>query len=131
MSLANSRSVFKLPQKEWWILISLDGQWGYEQENRFIAFTSPLTCIPLLPLLELSYPEAVASIQQGLNQAGVNLNLLSTFPFNHTLQLALNWNTEYWPSLAVKWLENGYPISEEFVNRSEERRVGKECRSRW
>jgi hypothetical protein len=116
MSIASYHSIFKLPQKEWWVLLSLDNQWGYEKESRFISFTSPPACIPLLPLLELSYPEAVTSIQQSLNQAGVNLNLLNTFPFNDILYLALNWETEYWASLAVKWLENGYPVSEEFVS---------------
>jgi hypothetical protein len=117
MSLVDYRAIFQLPQKEWWVLLSLDNQWGYEKENRFVAFTSPPACIPLLPLLELSYSESVTSIQHGLDQAGVNPNLLSTFPFNHILYLALNWEREYWAALAVKWLEDGYPISEEFLDR--------------
>lgn len=116
MTTSGYHSIFQLPQKKWWVLLSLDNQWGYEKENEFIALTSLPVCIPLLPLLELSHPEAVTSIQQGLHQAGVNLNLLSTFPFNYILQLALSWSTDYWPSLAVKWLEHGYPISEELVN---------------
>jgi hypothetical protein len=73
-------------------------------------------CIPLLPLLELSHTEAVSLIRQGLKQAEVDLNLLDSFPFDHTLYLALDWETGYWASLAVKWLEEGYPGSEKFID---------------
>lgn len=116
MSISNHNPIFKVPQKAWWVLLSLDYRWGYEKEDEFISFSSPSVCIPLLPLLELSYPEAVILVQQGLNQAGADLNLLSIFPFNDLLHLALNWETDYWVSLAVRWLENGYPISEELVD---------------
>ena len=40
-------------------------------------------------------------------------------PANELLLGALNWPTDYWPSLAVLWLEQGAPIDPAIANRLE------------
>jgi hypothetical protein len=112
--------ICRIPNKEWWILLSPDLEWGFEKEEVFIAFESPETCIPLLPLLELTYTASCNIVYEGLQRASCHRELSRKFPFSNILQLALNWKTEYWPSLAVNWLESGYPISVELLNCLEE-----------
>lgn len=108
--------VFRIPDKEWWILLSPNLEWGLEKEEEFREFAVPETCMSLLPLLELTYTTSCNMIYEGLQQASLGRELLQTFPFSNVLQLALNWKTEYWASLAVKWLESGYPISVELLS---------------
>lgn len=71
--------------------------------------------MPLLPLLERSYSEAVELIQAKLREAGKAENLTEAFPFDLLMQCALTWETSYWPSLAVQWLEADYPLSDQSV----------------
>ncbi len=111
----NCHCVFRIPNKHWWVLLSPTSEWGFEKEAEFIPFTAPEACMPLLPLLELTYEASCDLIREGLQQSTGDRLMLETFPFSNILQLALKWDTEYWPSLAVQWLESGYPISAELL----------------
>ena len=109
--------VFSIPGKSWWVVLLLpQNVWGMEKEDRFVEFTTPNQCMPLLPMLEFTYSQALEMIRQGIQQTDVSPKLLEDFPFDNILYLALTWPTHYWPSLAVTWLEEGYPISEELIN---------------
>lgn len=114
--------VFRLPDKEWWILCSSEQKWGYARQEHFVAFGTPIDCMPLLPMLEGSYAQAVALVLDGLKYAGLPSNQLNSFPFQEMVHLALSWETEYWVALGVKWLETGYPLSNDLS--AQVRKVG-------
>ena len=116
--------VFQMPGKEWFVLLGADNQWGFEREGQFLPFTTSSSCMPLLPLLEKPYAEVVELIQAKLREAGKAENLTEAFPFDLLIQRALTWETSYWPSLAVRWLETDYPLSDQTV--IDLRRIGKD-----
>lgn len=106
--------VFSIHGQNWSVLLSRDNQWGFEYEGEFRSFETPAGCLPLLPLLEISYSQAIEVVRAGLRQAGVDGLGVESFPFEQLMQRALTWETSYWPTLAVEWLENGYPLSNQF-----------------
>jgi hypothetical protein len=55
----------------------------------------------LLPLLERPYRQIAAAVAA---------ETLSAPPWDELLAFALGWPTEYWPGLALAWLEDGYPL---------------------
>ncbi len=61
----------------------------------------------LLPILEQPYRQVEAAIEE-LDQAE-----LQGPPWARLLRFALEWPTEYWPGLALGWLEDGCPAAEE------------------
>jgi hypothetical protein len=107
--------VFQMPDKAWLVLLGADNQWGFEHEGRFLQFITASSCMPLLPMLERSYSEAIELIRAKLRETGKDENLIETFPFDLLIQRALTWETSYWPLLAVQWLEAGYPLSDQFI----------------
>ncbi len=107
--------VFRLPGKVWGILLSESFEWGLCQEGRFRPFATPKDCMPLLPLLELAYTEVEALIGRGLEQVRRSPARSMSFPYDDLLHLALSWPSDYWPSLAIRWFEEGYPISERLL----------------
>ncbi len=116
MDINKCTQVFHVSKKKWWVLLTQDGKWGFEKEAKFVEFTTPSMCIPLLPLLELPRSEAVELVCEELKRISVDPEVANSFPFYNIVHLALCWKTDYWPMLAVDWLESGYPISEEFVD---------------
>jgi hypothetical protein len=112
-SASNYLPIFQIPSKESFVSLGTDNQWGLEHEGRFLSFTTPSNCMPLLPMLESPYSEVVELIHAKLHEAGKDEHLIETFPFDLLIQSALTWETSYWPLLAVQWLEAGYPVSDE------------------
>ena len=55
----------------------------------------------LLPLLERPFRQVVEQTPSGCAGA----------PWDELVVFALEWPTEYWPGLALGWLESGYPLS--------------------
>lgn len=107
--------IFQMPGKAWFVLLAADNPWGCEHEGRFLPFTTPSNCMPLLPLLERPYSEVAELIQIKLGEAAKDVNLIETFPFDLLIHHALTWETPYWPLLAVQWLEAGCPLSDQSV----------------
>ena len=105
-----------MPRKNWALLLTSENEWGFEIREQFHPAKTSHDCMPLLPILEGSYVDAVAVIQAGLTAIGADLNLIKTFPFDQIIQRALIWENSYWPTLAVQWLENGYPVAEQFLD---------------
>ena len=111
LSLDKCVRVFQIPGKNWFVLLSSDNQWGLEHEGRFLPFSTPSSCMPLLPMLVWSHSEMLNLIKTKLQEA----HLVEAFPFDLLIQRALTWGDSYWPLLAVQWLENGYPHSESIL----------------
>jgi len=106
------REVFRLPEKRFAVLLSLESVRGIEQQGMFHPLTTPDRCIPLLPMLELSYEQAMSRIREELQKIDRDPQFAAHFPFDLVIMCALTWPTDYWPSLAIQWFEAGYPISE-------------------
>jgi hypothetical protein len=107
--------VFRIPGKNWFVLLSPDNQWGFEHEGKFLPFATPSSCMPLLPMLDRPHSEMADLIKAKLHETGRGDKLIETFPFDFLIQCALTQETSYWPMLAVQWLENGYPLSESIL----------------
>lgn len=108
--------VFRLPGKNWFVLLSPDNQWGLEHEGKFLPFTTPSSCMPLLLMLDRPHSEMVDLIKARLHETGRGDGLIETFPFDFLIQCALTQGNSYWPMLAVQWLENGYPRSDQMIS---------------
>ena len=109
------QQAFRMPKKNWWVLLSPDGTWGYERQGCFVPFDTLSSCMPLLPLLEISCSEVLELVGTGLEQAGIDGSLFHSFPLESVISLALQWKTDYWTQLALEWLEGGYPLSSDYV----------------
>ena len=99
--------VLRLPGKSWFIQFEQSRGWGCATQDGQLWFEEKKNFIPLLPLLEQSWPRASASVSSACQAAHIQ----AEFPFEQLVQAALAWPTEYWPSLAVEWFEQGFPIS--------------------
>ena len=101
--------VFRIPGKEWFVRHSVEHGWGCPSGDGPFWFSEKGNFMPLLPLLEMPWPAATNLVQEAIERhAGV-----TAFPFDSTVLCALAWPTEHWPTMAVQWLEQGFPLSEE------------------
>ncbi len=99
--------VLRLPGKHWFIQFERARGWGCETQDGQLWFADRENFVPLLPLLEQRWPEASASVTAACQAAQIE----AEFPFDRVIQTALAWPTEYWPSLALTWFAQGFPIS--------------------
>jgi len=100
-------AVFRLPGKTWSVCFSKEHGWGYETEIGPAWLVNKPSVIPFLPLLEMTWPAA----QVKVGEAASACEIADKFPFEAVVLTALDWETQYWPSLAVEWLEQGFPVS--------------------
>jgi hypothetical protein len=72
--------------------------------------------MPLLPLLENEYEATRRLVADGVDNAGLPSEALDAFPFAALVGYALEWETDSWPSDAIRWLERGFPINQDIAN---------------
>jgi len=113
--MKDKKQVFQIPGKKWWVLVTSNGKWGMCRDDRFLAFTSIESVMPLLPLLELSYVDVEELICGGLKRHKIDIRVMDSFPYEYLLCCALTWPTDYWTSLALSWLEEGCPTTKEIL----------------
>jgi hypothetical protein len=84
--------------------IAADGSWVVGDDFSS-AHPAAESLMAMLPLLAQSYRqvEAVVAAQVPPHRPGP--------PWPQLLELALGWPSEYWPGLALGWLEDGYPVA--------------------
>ncbi len=99
--------VLRLPEKSWAIQFEQARGWGCAIQDGQLWFEEEKNFIPLLPLLEQPWPRASATVNSACQAAHIE----AEFPFEQVVQAALAWPTEYWPSLAVAWFAQGFPVS--------------------
>lgn len=100
-------NVFRIPGKEWYVQHSQENGWGCESGDGPHWFYMRGNYVPLLPLLDTPRPKAKELVAQASSMHVV----LAPFPFEDFIVTALHWPTEYWPMLAVQWLEQDFPLS--------------------
>jgi hypothetical protein len=99
--------VFRFPGKDWFVCFARESAWGYETKNGPIWLREKPNFMPLLPLLEMTWPAAQSMVKTAMATHGVE----EEFPFEEVLLTALDWESQHWPSLAISWLEQGFPVS--------------------
>jgi len=76
--------------------------------------------MPLLPLLELESNVVHELVSNGVRTAGLPPAAGEDFPYSELITYALNWETDYWPGEAIKWLEGGFPLNRNIAKALEE-----------
>lgn len=90
-----------------------DGIWRGEFSDQ-CRVTPQKLFFAFVSLLELDRIDAIVYISEALAKSGLPVNVIRTFPFDSIMLTALK-STSYWQGLAVKWLEDGYPMSAEIA----------------
>ncbi|GAA0560440.1 hypothetical protein GCM10010172_49440 [Paractinoplanes ferrugineus] len=93
VAIGNHGLVLGLDADASWVVV--DGE-----QVRGVALGANL--MMLLPLLEQPHRRL---------SAAVAAEVLLVPPWDELLVFALGWPTEYWPGLALGWLEDGYPLA--------------------
>ena len=99
--------VLRLPGDSWFIQFEQSRGWGCATHDGQLWFAERENFVPLLPLLEQPWPEASALVTAACQAAQVE----AEFPFEQVVLEALAWPTEGWPSLALAWFAQGFPVS--------------------
>ena len=68
--------------------------------------------IVLLPILEFEYPDVLEVIPRN--------SIVTPILLTNLVEYSLSCPSRYWTLLAVKWLENGFPINMTICNRLED-----------
>lgn len=96
--------VAKLAGDRFLLGLTRTGFWARSTESGVQAVKDETNCIFLLPILE-SPPEVVRSkLIEGLKLYGLSEEFIDTFPFEKVVMAGLNSQSEYWSSLALKWV---------------------------
>lgn len=82
--------------------LDADGSWVVVDGGQVRGVAAGSDLMMLLPLLEQPHHQLAAAVAA---QAP------SSPPWDDLLAFALGWPTEYWPGLALAWLEDGYPLA--------------------
>ncbi len=69
----------------------------------------------LLPLLEKPFETAVLDFPQTLGAFSEKYTLPAAITLQSVVIIALTSHSEYWSGLALKWLEDGFPIDVELI----------------
>lgn len=107
-----TKDVFRIPGKTWWVKFSPEHGWGCDSGDGSLWFQQQGNFMPLLPLLEIDFENAKNVVNAGAREAALPSEILAAFPFEDIVLFALNWETDYWPTTAVAWLEKGFPVSD-------------------
>lgn len=93
-------SYYGLSEAGWWVKGSPD--------SNCVEFPvgSKEACEPawLVPVLDFSFEEVCKRFMEGLRGLGKSEELLARFPFPAVVATALEWETPYWPALALEWV---------------------------
>ena len=107
--------VFQIPGKTWWVRYSEEHGWGCTTGDGPLWFKEPGNLMPLLPLLELESNVVHELVSSGARNAGLPPAAEEDFPYSELIIYALNWETDYWPGEAIKWLEGGFSLNRDIA----------------
>lgn len=113
--------IFYIPGKTWPVCYSTDDGWSCESPNGTNYFEKDGNFVPLLPLLELPWETARNLVSKGID----GKENCTNFPFNELIMAAMKSPSDYWPQLAIIWLEDGFPISTDIFIYLQEMRYNK------
>lgn len=85
--------------------ISYDGWWVVQGPITVVEFRPETSLIFLLPVLEIEMRQAQSLMSEGLKEAGLPSELVSTFPFEEVVFTGLESLSEQWATLALPWAE--------------------------
>lgn len=81
----------------------------------FVGLFARMGYLPLLPLLELPYPEVCDRLIAALTGAGVPDEVARSVSLRRLVGFAFECETPYWPEQAVGWLQAGFPLDQELA----------------
>jgi hypothetical protein len=110
-----TKDVFRIPEKTWWVKFSPEHGWGCDTGSGPLWFQGRGNFMPLLPLLELKFEAAKRMVDEGVQGADLSLRVADAFPYEDVIVYALDWETESWPTDAIVWLEEGFPMNGRIV----------------
>ena len=112
--------------------------WELQRTNTFLASLG--RCLPLnsrsldsyvdtprfeyfwlLPLLEEPYPQAATALPALLARLGVPVDATDV-SLSRIVVTGLSFGSDYWFTLAARWLEQGFPVDREIARVVDERR---------
>ncbi|SRR5258706_14110074 len=76
--------------------------------------------VALLPLLRLPYHTVLKELHQALTDVGVSPEDAAQISLSRLVLFALHSRTEFWASLAVEWLSQGFPVNSDIFMAAEE-----------
>jgi hypothetical protein len=71
--------------------------------------------MPLLPLLERPHPEVADGLREAFHASGLGEEDFESVSLHHLVAYALESKSNYWAGLAVRWLADGFSMSEAVV----------------
>jgi len=66
----------------------------------------------LLPLLEKSYGTVKQNLSVAVSTLGIKSSIPEEISLSQLLVTALESDSEYWSQLAIKWLDDGFPVDQ-------------------
>jgi hypothetical protein len=83
--------------------------------NRGEKMIEEFSYVWLLPLLEKPLETAALDLSDAVRALGEKHTLPADIALQPLLIIALTSHSEYWPGLALKWLEDGFPMDAELT----------------
>jgi hypothetical protein len=96
-----------VPINKWGLALGVDadGAWVVVDGAQVRGVAAGRNLMMLLPLLERPHRQVADVVAAGAPSSEVKP------PWDELLAFALGWPSEYWPGLALGWLEDGYPLA--------------------
>lgn len=111
--LGNSESIinlFECNDVEVAVNLNNSKEWYFKKNDKEIIINSDEfndSKLLWLPILNCDYKVFQKNLKNGLKERDIQPDLEFLFPYRPLLYTALNSNSEYWISLALKWIEEG------------------------
>jgi hypothetical protein len=104
--------VVNLSENETCLGIAKSGYWVLETGEYIVPLLENKILRDLLPCLKKSMSETVSLINEGLNDKGLPTDVRNNFPIRSLILSGLKFQSDFWASLALNWLES-FPLDEE------------------
>lgn len=91
-----------------WIGLSNKGDWITQGFDDKVSIISQDNLVPFLPCLEHDKSMFMSSLSEGLKEYNIERESNEIFPTKNLIVCGLISGSDYWATLAVKWLEDLY-----------------------
>lgn len=85
--------------------ISYNGNWVRMGKESVFEFFAGQSYLPLYPILELALADVKMTVKGGLVSSQLPIELLESFPFQEVAISGMNFGSEYWCDLSLKYVE--------------------------
>lgn len=92
--------------------ISENGYWCSIFASTIDEVTGPNHERTMFRILDSSFEKFLKAVKEGLANIGMPEQAILTFPFDEVLLAALD---SGWKNVALKWIEQGYPMNDEML----------------